>query len=90
MNHSLKLRVASRQVVNIEGIVPLFISIGDLRVGSWSAVLQNLAVDVMFVTSFIDNAYAAKSQLNTNSPFGKQPLWRLFGLRCQIFRYNPI
>lgn len=41
-------------VVNIEGLLLLFIRIGDLCVRAWFVIFKNLAVDVLFVSSFID------------------------------------
>lgn len=51
---SPSLRTATRETVKVEGIVRTFVQIGDLRVRAWSGVVENLAVDILLGTSFID------------------------------------
>lgn len=51
---SPQLRTGSREKVNIEGIVAEFIPMGDLRVRPWIGIVENLSVDVLLETSFID------------------------------------
>lgn len=38
----------------MEGFVPLFICMGDLHVQAWFEILENLAVQVLIETSFIN------------------------------------
>lgn len=49
-----QLRTATREHVNVEGVIPMFVRIGDLRVRAWFGVVENLAVDILVGTSFID------------------------------------
>lgn len=52
---SIKLpqfRTSTSKIVNVEGIGPLFIILGDLRVPTWSDLVQNLAVEVLLRTFF--------------------------------------
>lgn len=47
-------RKANRKVVNIEGIVALFIGMGNLHVRPWVGRVGNVAVDIVLRTSFIN------------------------------------
>lgn len=48
------LRPANCEVGFVEVIVPLFVRMANLTVLAWFGVVQNLAVDVVLGTSFID------------------------------------
>lgn len=50
-----KLRTATNQAVGIDGIITMFVRIGDYRVRAWFAVVHNVGVDKHLGTSFIDN-----------------------------------
>lgn len=50
---TLHLRISNSKFVNVEGIVPLFIQIGDLLVRTWFGTVASLSVDVLIRTSFI-------------------------------------
>lgn len=43
------------QAVNIDSTIPMFRRIGDLRVRSWSQVIENLAIHVLLRRPFIDH-----------------------------------
>lgn len=45
--------IASK-VLNIEGIVPLFIRIRNLHIRPWSVIVESLATEQLLGTSFID------------------------------------
>lgn len=45
---------ANCRVVSVEGAVPLFAGMGDLRGRAWFGVFKSLAVDVLLATSFTD------------------------------------
>lgn len=51
---SPSLRTASREVVNVEGNVTLFVRIGDLLVRACFEIFENIPVDVLIGRSFID------------------------------------
>lgn len=51
---SQPLRTANCEVVSMEGIGPLFVRIGDLHMHALFGVVENLAVDMILGTSFID------------------------------------
>lgn len=40
--------------MSVEGVVPLFVHIGDLRVWAWFGIVEMLVVDALLGTSFID------------------------------------
>lgn len=48
------LHTLNCEVVSVDGIVPLFVHLGDLRVCTWFGVVDNLAVNLLLGTSFID------------------------------------
>lgn len=49
-----QMQTANCNVFNIESIWPLFTCIGDLCVRAWFRIVDNLAVDILLGTSFID------------------------------------
>ena len=51
---NVKLTSASRNAMNLVGVLPLFIRMGDLKVRVWFGVVENLAVPVLLGTSYID------------------------------------
>lgn len=51
---SAPLPTMNCKVVSIDGIEPLFVSMGDLRVQTWLGVVESLADDALPGTSFID------------------------------------
>lgn len=51
---SAKSRAANQKVLNVERIMPLFMQIGYLHVGSWFETVQNLPGDVRLRTSCIE------------------------------------
>lgn len=50
---SPRLRTANGKVVSVEGIMHLYVRMGDLRVRSWFGVVENLVIDVLLGTSFM-------------------------------------
>lgn len=51
---STQLRKADGKVLNIEDMVQLFISNGNLRILIWFGIVENLGVGVLLGTSFIE------------------------------------
>lgn len=52
--NSLSLRTTKNPAVQTDNIIPMFVRIGDLPVRAWFGVIENLAVDVLLGTSFIE------------------------------------
>lgn len=52
--NELQLRTVDCKVMNVEGIVPMFIRIGDLRVLARFVIFENLALDVLIGTSIVN------------------------------------
>lgn len=52
--HSVLLQTANREVVDIEGIAPMFIAIGELRVSTWIGIVENPDVHVLLGASFLN------------------------------------
>lgn len=50
----LKLRSANIQPVRSEGVIQLYLQTGDLDIRVWFRVVEDLAVDILLGTSFID------------------------------------
>lgn len=48
------LRTANREVASVEKIERLFVCMGNSGARAWIGLLENLAVDVLSGTSFID------------------------------------
>lgn len=48
------LPTASREVVNAEAIMPLFVRIGVLCMRAWLKIVRNLATYILLGTSYID------------------------------------
>lgn len=42
-------RTAKCEVISVEANLPLFVCIGDLRVHYWSAMVENVAVNIQLV-----------------------------------------
>lgn len=71
--------------MNVEGIVPLSIRIGDLCICTGFEIVENLDVDVLLGMSFIHQYIRAYSQPNEMSSLGIQVQWHLFQLNSDQF-----
>lgn len=69
---STQLRTTNHEIVNLEGIVALFICICNLRRGAWFGTVENLTVDVLLGTPFIDQCL--RRIFHTNCKIGPCPL----------------
>lgn len=50
----LQLQTVHCETASKEGILLLFISIGDLHVGVWFGIVENFALNMLLETLFID------------------------------------
>lgn len=48
------MQTANREVMNMEGVVSLLTSIGELHVHAWLGIFENLVVDIFLGASIID------------------------------------
>lgn len=48
-----RLRTATKKPISLDGIILLFIRIGDFSVREWFGIVGNLALDILLGTSFI-------------------------------------
>lgn len=83
---SRHLRTKVCDVVNKEDMLPLFNRFGDLCIRSWFGIGENLAVDVLLGTSFINQAKKRCSLQNTKSSLGPRRQRRLFPRRGRWFQ----
>lgn len=72
---SPQLRTVNRKVDSTEGIVPLFISIGDLLVRAWFRIVGNPTVDVLLEKSFINRCIRSIFPIKRNvDPWHSRPV----------------
>lgn len=81
---------ANGEIVSVEVIVPLYVRIGYLKIGAWFGIIENLAVDKLLGTSFIDRCNAAYYQLNKNSSLEVRDRWGLFRRKSQSILFMLI
>lgn len=71
------LRTANHNIVNVGDIVLLFAYIGDLRVCTWFGIVENLAVDFLLETSFINRCICGIFSTKKKSSLGIRGQWWL-------------
>lgn len=80
----------TRKGVTIEGTVPLFFCIADLRVRPWLWISGDLALLLLGETLFTDRCICGIFRTAQKSSPGIGDAWRVFSRSSRSTRYAPI
>lgn len=81
--------MASCKIVNIEGVGPIFIRIGDFRACGWFEIVENLARDFSLGELFIDRCIHEMLQTERKIvPWHSKPL-AILSRKTPICSTNP-